>query len=118
NTTITRGVSLATSGTIDTSTFNVTVASVIAGQGALTKDGAGTLALTGVNTYTGNTIIKAGTLQVGAGGNTGAINGDVNDSGVLAFNRSDTFNFGGNISGSGSVSQSGSGVLTLTGNNS
>jgi autotransporter-associated beta strand protein len=117
NTTINRSVTLATSGTIDTGNFSTTVASVIAGSGALVKEGTGTLTLTGANSYSGNTTIVTGTLQVGNGGITGAINGNVTNSGELRFNRADTFDFGGNISGSGFVTQAGSNVLTLTGTN-
>ncbi|MCX6875652.1 MAG: autotransporter-associated beta strand repeat-containing protein [Verrucomicrobia bacterium] len=37
----------------------------IAGEGPLTKSGGGTLILSAANTYTGKTIIQAGTLQLG-----------------------------------------------------
>jgi hypothetical protein len=50
---------------------------------------------------------SAGTLQLGNGGTTGSIVGNVTNNGVLAFNRSDTFTFPSVISGSGSVSQIG-----------
>ena len=55
---------------------------------------------------------------MGNGGVSGSIVGDVVDNGVLAFNRSDTVTFPGVISGGGAVSQVGSGMTVLTGNNS
>ncbi len=93
----------------------------IAGSVGLTKNGGGTLILSGTNTYTGGTTISAGTLQIGNGGTTGSIVGNVNNGGILAFNRSDApatpFVFGGNISGNGGVTQMGTGKVVLTGTN-
>ena len=66
----------------------LTYAGVVSGTGTLTQLGAGTTTLTGANTYTGGTTISAGTLQLGNGGVTGSIVGDVLDNSVLAFNRS------------------------------
>ena len=80
-------------------------------------DRAGTTILTGDNTYTGGTTISAGTLQLGNGGTTGCIAGDVMDNGALAFDRSDVVTFAGVISGTGSLSQIGTGTTILTGNN-
>ena len=73
--------------------------------------------MTGANTYTGGTTISAGTLQIGNGGTTGSIVGGVADNGTLAFDRSDNMNFGGVISGTGSLTVLGNGTLTLTGAN-
>ena len=84
----------------------------------MTKDGAGTLLLTGGNIYTGGTTISAGTLQLGNGGAAGSIVGNVTNNGVLAFNRSDILTFAGSITGSGVVNQVGSGTTILTANNS
>ena len=57
--------------------------------GAVKHIGRGTTVLTGTNTYAGGTTIKSGTLQVGAGGVSGSITGNVINNGVLAFNRAD-----------------------------
>ncbi|WP_181832519.1 autotransporter-associated beta strand repeat-containing protein [Bosea caraganae] len=84
---------------------------------ALVKAGDGTQILTGTNTYTGGTTISAGTLQLGDGGTSGSITGDVVNNDTLAFNRSDAASLSGAISGSGQLVQLGTGTLTLTGTN-
>ena len=93
----------------------LTMSGVIGGTGSLTKTDAGTLILPGANSYAGGTMISAGTLQLGNGGASGSIVGDVTNNGILAFKRSDTLAFGGAISGSGALVQMGSGTTVLTG---
>ncbi|CAJ0800275.1 autotransporter outer membrane beta-barrel domain-containing protein [Ralstonia holmesii] len=104
-------------GTIDTQGFTSTVSQGISGVGALTKAGSGTLVLAGDNTYQGGTTVAAGTLQLGTGGTSGSILGNVVDNGTLAFNRSDVFTFGGAVSGTGGITQAGTGTTVLTANN-
>lgn len=98
--------------------YTAIIGSALIGSGELNKTDLGTLILTGVDTYTGNTTITDGTLQLGNGGTTGSITGNVTDNGVLVFNRSDNIIFSGTISGAGIVNQSGSGASALTGANS
>ncbi|BDV36763.1 hypothetical protein DSM21852_00160 [Methylocystis bryophila] len=97
---------------------SVTFGGVISGAGALSQLGSGTLILTAANSYTGGTTISSGTLQIGDGGTTGSIAGNVTNNGTLAFYRSDSVTFGGVISGAGALSQFGSGTLILTAANS
>jgi autotransporter-associated beta strand protein len=97
----------------------VTFAGVISGTGSLENSSTGTLKLTGASTYTGGTSIANGTLQIGDGGTTGSIVGNVTSSGThaLTFNRSDDLTFAGVISGPLAVTQAGAGTLTLSGTN-
>ena len=89
----------------------------ISGSGTLRKLGTGTLTLTGSNTFTGGTTVSSGELQIGSGGTTGSIVGNVTNFSELSFNRSDLYAYAGNISGSGNLTKSGTGVLQLTGIN-
>ncbi len=64
---------------------SVTAAGLMANSsGGLTKVGAGTLTLTGANTYSGGTTVQAGTLTVGSGGTLGSTTG------TLAVNNPNT----------------------------
>jgi autotransporter-associated beta strand protein len=65
----------------DVSTFSGS----IIGPGQVAQIGSGTVALLGTNTYTGGTTISSGTLQLGNGGTTGSIVGNVTDKGTFAF---------------------------------
>ncbi len=107
---------------------NSTFPGVIANGGgtlSLAKLGGGTIILTGANTYTGGTAISGGTLQIGNATATGALSatGAITDNASLAFNRTNAVTQGADfsaapITGSGTVSQLGSGTLTLNAANS
>ncbi|HEX6858910.1 MAG TPA: autotransporter domain-containing protein [Caulobacteraceae bacterium] len=74
----------------------------------------GTLALTG--TLTDDlTIGQNATLQIGAGGTTGDLLGDVQIDGTLVFNRSDEYDFGGDLYGAGTLVKLGDELLILSG---
>ncbi|HRJ72164.1 MAG TPA: autotransporter domain-containing protein [Terrimicrobiaceae bacterium] len=116
------GGQLAVSGTALTvetqSGVSATMGTAITGTGALIKTGAdGRLVLTGSNIYTGGTTLASGTLQIGNGGVTGSIVGDLVNDGVLVFDRTNDWEFGGVISGSGSVVKNGAGAVLLSGAN-
>jgi autotransporter-associated beta strand protein len=51
-------------GTINTAANNVTISTPIAGTLGLTKQGSGTLTLSGNNTYSGTTTVAQGTLRI------------------------------------------------------
>lgn len=55
--------------------IDLSISGVIAGSQGLVKAGAGTLNLTGANTYGGGTTVNQGTLTVGTGGTLGAVTG-------------------------------------------
>ena len=93
---------------------NTTFAGVISGTGGLVKQGTGALNLTGVNTYSGGTVVSAGTLQ----GDTASLQGNIVDNAAVVFNQVTTGNYAGVLSGTGSLTKQGAGSLILTGVNS
>lgn len=71
-----------------------------------------------LNTAARVTLTNAGTIQLGTGGTTGGLLGNFfTNNGLLIINHSDNLTLSGNMSGTGSVQQSGAGITTLSGTN-
>ncbi|EBO1460869.1 fibronectin-binding autotransporter adhesin ShdA, partial [Salmonella enterica subsp. enterica serovar Agona] len=83
------------------------------GSGSLVKTGTGELTLSGDNTYSGGTTISDGTLIADHADSLGT--GAVANSGVLQVGEGELEN---TLSGSGSLVKTGTGELTLGGDNS
>ena len=79
----------------------------VTGPGGLIKSGAGTLSLRGINTYTGATLVTAGTLALAAAGSLASSALALSNGGVLDVSaRTDgklTLNSGQILSGDGAV---------------
>ncbi|ECN1542265.1 fibronectin-binding autotransporter adhesin ShdA [Salmonella enterica subsp. enterica serovar Infantis] len=85
----------------------------LSGSGSLVKTGTGELTLSGDNTYSGGTTITGGTLMADHAGSLGT--GAIANSGVLQVGEGELENM---LSGSGSLVKTGTGELTLSGDNS
>ena len=119
NLTLSNNITLTANGIFDSGAFALTNSGIISGAGSLQKAGAGTLVLANENTYTGTTLISAGALQIGNGGAPGSLGtNNITNNSSLIFNRTGAFGVANLISGSGSLTQSGTGTLTLSGSNS
>ena len=95
---------------------DILVSGVIGGEGgthnstttSLYKDGAGTLTLSGANTYSGATAVNAGLLKVVSGGSISSSSTTVNNGGTLALDLGGSagsvqVNSGGLLKGSGTA---------------
>ena len=108
----------------------------LGGAGALVKRDTGTLILSGVNSYSGGTVIREGVLEAAADTALGA-GGVTLDGGTLRFAAAATsarnfvigagggtidapnaLTLSGGIGGAGALTKAGAGILTLSGNSS
>jgi outer membrane autotransporter protein len=88
--------------TINTNGYDVTWSGVLSGAGELVKTGSGTLTLSGLNTYTGGTDVKAGKLA----GTSQSIKGDLNvaNGAEVYFGDYGRFTYSDDITGAGTIS--------------
>ncbi|WP_033455870.1 autotransporter outer membrane beta-barrel domain-containing protein [Bordetella bronchiseptica] len=116
-----------------------TYAGVLSGSGNFAKEGAGSLTLTGVNTYTGTLQLKEGKVIVSAAENLGGANSMLEFDGGTLNTTSDmtsvrrasiaagggtfevaggtTLNWTGRVTGNGTLVKEGAGTLALSGFN-
>ncbi|EAA7337866.1 fibronectin-binding autotransporter adhesin ShdA [Salmonella enterica] len=85
----------------------------VTGEGQIVKSGSDELIVTGDNNYSGGTTISDGTLIADHADSLGS--GDIDNSGVLQVGEGELEN---TLSGSGSLVKTGTGELTLSGDNS
>jgi fibronectin-binding autotransporter adhesin len=141
-----RGIAFNSASTIDVASSTIlTYGGIAAGSGSLTKISAGTLILSGANTYSGATTISAGVLSIGADNNLGTAPGSptagqltfgggtlattatfslnanrgiaFSSTGTIDVASSTTLGYGGIATGSGGFTKSNTGTLTLSGVN-
>ena len=88
------------------------------GPSSIAKSGDGTMLLTGANDYSGGTVVNGGVLRVGDGTSPASLgSGPVTNNASLLLHPATNLTLGQAISGSGSLTQSGSATLTLAGAN-
>ncbi len=111
-------------GTIDTGTFQVHMDPGLVGEGGLTKKGTGTLHLWGSSTYSGPTLISAGTVRARISDALSAASAYEVAAGATLRISADTVQTIGGLAGAGTVRldapdqyQTEAGQLTVGGNN-
>jgi len=86
----------------------------LSGSGGLVKVGAGTQFLSGANSYSGGTLVSAGTLS----GDTTSLQGNITNNAATIFSQTTNGSYAATMSGSGALTKSGAGTLILSTSNS
>jgi autotransporter-associated beta strand protein len=97
---------------------NGTVSAILAGTANLTKTTNGTVTLSGINTYSGRTVINGGNLSISNVGALGSTSGVSMADGAALLYTGGAGTLGANItitSGTGTLRNSGGGMLNLSG---
>jgi fibronectin-binding autotransporter adhesin len=115
-TTVKNNISLGNSLTanIDSGTATLSGAITETTPSQFTKSGAGTLILSGTNTFTGGIINSQGTLQ----GDSSSLVGNITNNSSLIFNQGGSGTYAGNITGTGHLTKAGNGTLNFSGTSS
>ena len=93
---------------------STTLSAVISGNGTVNQLGTGTTTLSGANTYTRGTVVSAGSLV----GTTTSLQGAITNNAAVTFDQSTAGTYSGAMSGSGSLTKTGIGRLSLSGSSS
>jgi autotransporter-associated beta strand protein len=114
--TVANAVVLGNNLTANVTTGTATLSGNISGGNSsqLNVSGAGSLILTGVNSYTGGTAVNGGILE----GNSSSLVGNISNNGSLIFNQTANGTFAGDITGTGTLTKLGTGTLIFSGNGS
>jgi autotransporter-associated beta strand protein len=109
----------------NTSSTNLVIAADFTIPGNLTKSGVGggPVTLTSSVNVTGNVEVASGILAIGNGGTGGSLGSTATinmaaTGSSISFNRSDNFSVPNLMTGTGGISKSGTGTLTITADNS
>ena len=115
-TTIANKISLGNSFTANVDAGTTTVSGAISEttSSQFTKTGAGTLILSGTNTFTGGIINSQGTLQ----GDSSSLVGNITNNSSLIFNQAGSGKYAGNLTGTGNLTKNGNGTLNFSGTSS
>ncbi len=110
---ITTPITLTTSRIIgvDNAASTLTIDGSVTSTSGITKNGAGTLVFTAVTNSVGPITINAGTVR----GSLANLNNTITNNGALILDQPTNTTYTGTISGTGAITKTGNGRITLTG---